>query len=40
VWALRGLPDVAEEFTDRLDTAVGFAGRMLLTPLPQPSRLS
>ncbi|WP_030321571.1 DUF5995 family protein [Streptomyces sp. NRRL B-3229] len=34
LWALRGLPDVAEEFTERLDTAVGFAGRMLLTPLP------
>ncbi|MEU9330194.1 DUF5995 family protein [Streptomyces canus] len=34
LWALRGLPDVAEEFTGRLDTAVGFAGRMLLTPLP------
>ncbi|OUD04172.1 DUF5995 family protein [Streptomyces swartbergensis] len=33
LWALRGIPDVAEEFTDRLDTAVGFAGRMLLTPL-------
>ncbi|MFJ9903103.1 DUF5995 family protein [Streptomyces sp. NPDC101152] len=34
LWALRGLPDLAEEFTDRLDTAVGFASRMLLTPLP------
>ncbi|MEU0211119.1 DUF5995 family protein [Streptomyces canus] len=34
LWALRGLPDVAEDFTERLDTAVGFAGRMLLTPLP------
>jgi len=34
LWALRGLPDVAEEFTERLDTAVGFAGRMMLTPLP------
>ena len=33
LWALRGLPDVAQEFTERLDTAVGFAGRMLLTPL-------
>ena len=33
LWALRGFPDVAEEFTGRLDTAVGFAGRMLLTPL-------
>ncbi|MEV7888216.1 DUF5995 family protein [Streptomyces sp. NPDC002817] len=35
LWALRGLPDVAGEFTERLDTAVGFAGRMLLTPLPE-----
>lgn len=34
LWALRRLPDVAEEFTERLDTAVGFASRMLLTPLP------
>ncbi|WP_405874925.1 DUF5995 family protein [Streptomyces sp. NBC_00005] len=34
LWALRGLPDVAAEFSERLDTAVGFAGRMLLTPLP------
>ncbi|MER5213787.1 DUF5995 family protein [Streptomyces sp. NPDC002838] len=34
LWALRRLPEVAEEFTDRLDAAVGLAGRMLLTPLP------
>ncbi|MFD5573358.1 DUF5995 family protein [Streptomyces cadmiisoli] len=34
LWALRRLPEVAEEFTDRLDAAVGFAGRMMLTPLP------
>ena len=34
LWALRRLPDVAAEFTERLDTAMGFAGRMLLTPLP------
>ncbi|MFD3930439.1 DUF5995 family protein [Streptomyces sp. NPDC058614] len=34
LWALRGLPDLAEEFGDRLDAAVGFAGRMLLTPMP------
>ncbi|MFE9678199.1 DUF5995 family protein [Streptomyces sp. NPDC006259] len=33
LWALRRLPDVAGEFTDRLDAAVGFAGRMLLTPM-------
>ncbi|MFD9910276.1 DUF5995 family protein [Streptomyces sp. NPDC059063] len=34
LWALRELPTVAEEFRDRLDGAVGLAGRMLLTPLP------
>ncbi|KOV87846.1 hypothetical protein ADL01_03270 [Streptomyces sp. NRRL WC-3618] len=34
LWALRRLPELAEEFTDRLDAAVGFASRMLLTPLP------
>ncbi|MFF8728696.1 DUF5995 family protein [Streptomyces sp. NPDC015171] len=34
LWALRSCDDVAEEFTDRLDAAVGFAGRMLLIPLP------
>ncbi|MGA4843177.1 DUF5995 family protein [Streptomyces sp. G45] len=34
LWALRGLPGVAGEFRDRLDGAVGLAGRMLLTPLP------
>ncbi|MFF4397592.1 DUF5995 family protein [Streptomyces sp. NPDC001480] len=34
LWALRRFEDLAEEFTDRLDAAVGFAGRMLLTPLP------
>ncbi|MEU9592904.1 DUF5995 family protein [Streptomyces sp. NPDC048193] len=34
LWALRRIPDVAGEFTQRLDAAVGFAGRMLLTPLP------
>jgi Family of unknown function (DUF5995) len=35
LWALRGLPDLADEFGRRLDAAVGFAGRMLLTPLPE-----
>ncbi|MEV7286703.1 DUF5995 family protein [Streptomyces sp. NPDC093252] len=35
LWALRRVPDVAGEFTDRLDAAVGFAGRMMLTPLPR-----
>jgi hypothetical protein len=33
LWALRRMPDVAEDLTERLDRAVGFAGRMLLTPL-------
>ncbi|MEV6835958.1 DUF5995 family protein [Streptomyces sp. NPDC051133] len=33
LWTLRHWSDMAEEFTGRLDTAVGFAGRMLLTPL-------
>ncbi|MFJ8491615.1 DUF5995 family protein [Streptomyces sp. NPDC094038] len=33
LWALRGFGDLAEEFTERLDAAVGLAGRMLLTPL-------
>jgi hypothetical protein len=37
LWALRQLPDVAEDFTTRLDAAVGFASRILLTPLP-PAR--
>ncbi|CAL9386479.1 DUF5995 family protein [Streptomyces sp. XY006] len=36
LWALRELPDIAGEFTERLDTAVGLAGRMLLTPLAEP----
>ncbi|TFV31721.1 hypothetical protein E4K10_07775 [Streptomyces sp. T1317-0309] len=34
LWALRELPDLADEFAGRLDAAVGFAGRILLTPLP------
>lgn len=34
LWALRELADLAAEFAERLDAAVGFAGRMLLTPLP------
>ncbi|MER5516266.1 DUF5995 family protein [Streptomyces sp. NPDC002763] len=33
LWALRRFGDLAEEFTERLDAAVGLAGRMLLTPL-------
>ncbi|MFG2950101.1 DUF5995 family protein [Streptomyces adustus] len=37
LWALRALPDLAGEFAERLDAAVGLASRMLLTPLPHPS---
>ena len=33
VWALRRLPDLAEELVERLDTGVGLVGRCLLTPL-------
>ncbi|MBO0653540.1 hypothetical protein J1792_12310 [Streptomyces triculaminicus] len=33
LWALRTLPDLAEEFTDRVDASVGMVGRCLLTPL-------
>ncbi|MBV1939681.1 DUF5995 family protein [Streptomyces sp. BV286] len=36
VWALRELPDLAEEFVERLDTGVGLVGRCLLTPLSAP----
>ncbi|MEO3975153.1 DUF5995 family protein [Streptomyces sp. CAU 1734] len=32
LWRVRGLDDVAEEFTERLDTTVGLVGRCLLTP--------
>ncbi|MEU1052813.1 DUF5995 family protein [Streptomyces sp. NPDC005876] len=38
LWALRRLPELAGEFADRLDTAAGFAGRLLLTPLPAWAR--
>ncbi|MGW3953775.1 DUF5995 family protein [Streptomyces sp. NPDC004752] len=34
LWALRRCGDLAEEFAERLDAAVGLAGRLLLTPLP------
>jgi hypothetical protein len=34
LWALRDLPEVGEEFARRLDAVVGFANRILLTPLP------
>ncbi|WKX73478.1 DUF5995 family protein [Streptomyces sp. XD-27] len=33
LWGLRGLPDLAEEFAERLDASVGLIGRFLLTPL-------
>ncbi|MFH8570986.1 DUF5995 family protein [Streptomyces sp. NPDC017993] len=33
LWGARRLPEVAEEFTDRLDASVGLVGRCLLTPL-------
>ncbi|MER6345788.1 DUF5995 family protein [Streptomyces sp. NPDC001595] len=34
LWAMRELPELTAEFIERLDAAVGFAGRMMLTPLP------
>lgn len=34
LWALRGMPDVAQETRDGLGSCVGLVGRMLLTPLP------
>ncbi|MFD8546228.1 DUF5995 family protein [Streptomyces sp. NPDC059649] len=34
LWSVRRLPEVTEEFTERLDAGVGLVGRMLLTPLP------
>ncbi|MFI9204333.1 DUF5995 family protein [Streptomyces sp. NPDC053048] len=33
LWALRALPDLTEELTDRVDASVGMVGRCLLTPL-------
>ncbi|GAA2436704.1 DUF5995 family protein [Streptomyces macrosporus] len=33
LWSVRGLPELAEEFTRRLDAGVGLVGRCLLTPL-------
>jgi uncharacterized protein DUF5995 len=35
LWGLRVLPELAGEFTERLDASVGMAGRCLLTPLPR-----
>ncbi|MFI5619077.1 DUF5995 family protein [Streptomyces sp. NPDC051567] len=32
LWALRGSPGLAEEFTESLDAGVGLVGRCLLTP--------
>ncbi|MFK4226079.1 DUF5995 family protein [Streptomyces sp. NPDC019890] len=34
LWGVRKLPDLAEEFTQRLDAGVGLVGRCLLTPWP------
>lgn len=34
LWGARRLPEVAEEFAERLDASVGLIGRCLLTPLP------
>ncbi|MEU7137280.1 DUF5995 family protein [Streptomyces sp. NPDC046261] len=33
LWAMRELPDLVEELTDRVDASVGMVGRCLLTPL-------
>ncbi|MFH8367142.1 DUF5995 family protein [Streptomyces sp. NPDC018031] len=33
LWGLRGLPELAAEFTERIDAGVGMVGRLLLTPL-------
>ncbi|MFJ4702712.1 MULTISPECIES: DUF5995 family protein [unclassified Streptomyces] len=33
LWAVRGLPVVAQEMRGRLDTGVGHVGRLLVTPL-------
>ncbi|MFB7292664.1 DUF5995 family protein [Actinacidiphila glaucinigra] len=33
LWSLRGLPEVYEEFAEKLDAGVGLVGRFLLTPL-------
>ncbi|MFD7611220.1 DUF5995 family protein [Streptomyces sp. NPDC059828] len=32
LWSIRALPSLTEEFTERLDAAVGLVGRCLLTP--------
>lgn len=32
LWRLRDLPELAGEFTERLDAGVGLVGRCLLTP--------
>ncbi|MFE2431462.1 DUF5995 family protein [Streptomyces sp. NPDC059373] len=33
LWSLRRMPEMYEEFTEKLDTGVGLIGRFLLTPL-------
>ncbi|MGW5694818.1 hypothetical protein ACWEWX_28880, partial [Streptomyces asiaticus] len=34
LWGLRAVPELAEEFAERVDATVGLVGRFLLTPLP------
>jgi hypothetical protein len=34
LWGLRALPELTEEFVERVDAGVGLVGRFLLTPLP------
>ncbi|MER6995744.1 DUF5995 family protein [Streptomyces sp. NPDC000410] len=34
LWRLQEFPELADEFTERLDTGVGLVGRCLLTPWP------
>nr|WP_257232332.1 DUF5995 family protein [Streptomyces sp. Rer75] len=34
LWGLRALPELVEEFAERIDKSVGLVGRCLLTPLP------
>lgn len=38
LWSLRELPELAWEFTRRLDAGAGMTGRCLLTPLTLPAR--
>lgn len=40
LWGLRGLPELTEEFVERVDESVGLVGRFLLTPLPGAKPIS